>query len=358
MDGVISAALIMRFLVRDSLYSLRPVKSSQRGNKFNKMVDELRARRPNDFIIIVDYQQHPKADLWVDHHHDRDLGNNVVSNGKIWYDSSKKSAARIIFDKLSVFGFNGYRFVNPHIIDMVDMIDSAGYPSVNYIFQSTDYLMILKAYMEQLSIYVESTYCRLVEVINASGFNMDEAIFKLGIDGKIVSGLKDSAELIKKAMTTNGCVSIVEMNRLYAYPRYSEYLANSDVKYAIRIIHLGGSMVQSDVGFNQWGNFTNDVHIGITLGALKYVKSGGGHHDVGGTIMKENDVEQFLDDITSILNGEEIMKEPGIEKVGVDVENDPVEKIAQDMVKTGEINNINDARKKASDEKETDKEDV
>lgn len=358
-DGIVSAALILYFIVRNKLYILYPVTSSQRGKKFKTMVSKVRKAYPKDAIIIVDYQYHKEADLWVDHHFDNDLKSNIVSNDRIDYNSQMKSAARIIYNRISKSTFNNHLLVDPHIIDTVDMIDSAGYESIDYIFTSVDSLMLLKAYLEQLTVFVDSTPCRIVETISASDFHIGKTLFKLNIDNSIIDSLKKKALLVKDVMVVNNSyISITEMNRLYAYPRYSEYFAQPDLKYSIRIVHLGGGRIQADVGFNQWQSFThmklgsdncfvNSIHIGKLLGNLDYLVSGGGHKDVGGAIMVKNQLEQFLDDVTTKLNNGDCMNEE-MEKVAVDKEDD-VEKDAQQMVKTGNVADIDQARKKASD---------
>lgn len=350
-DGIISAALILRYVVRDRLYTLRPVRTSQRGDKFNKMIDDVDGG-PNDELIIVDYQHHKDADLWIDHHFNKTIGDMGFVDAKQIYNPRAKSAARIIYDHIATGPIGKFMPIGNHIVHMTDMIDSAGYNSVDYIFNSTVPMMVLKAYLEQMTIFLDSTYCRIVEVISACDFDMEEALFVLGIDDTVVDSLRRSAKNIEKAMVINGPVVITEMNRLYAFPRYAEYIAKPDAKYAFRIVHLGGGKIQTDIGFNQWGNFTNEVHIGEMLGSFDYTISGGGHHDVGGSIITEDKMERHIDDITTILNPEESVAEAEMEKVGVDQEVDPVEKKAAEMVKTGEAGNIDKAREKASKEKE------
>jgi len=341
-DGIVSAAMIMKGFFNDHVYRLYPVKSSMRGEKFDTTIKNLRKEAPEDAIIIVDYQHHADADLWIDHHYNPDLGENELKNGNLFYNSKVKSAARVIynwFESNSVLK----GAVNQHIVDIVDMIDSAGYKDIDYIFSSTEPLMILKAYLERLSIYVDSTYCRIVELIYHYDFDIDKVLFTLNIDNNIIDELRKSANAIGKAMVVNGVMGVTEMNRLYAYPRYSEYFVKPDLMYCIRVVHLGGDRVQMDVGYNKWQDKPCKVHIGKLLGSLEYAISGGGHFTVGGAIIIENDIERFIDDMCVQFNG----SEDSMEKYSVD-KTDPVEKKSDELIKTGDAKTKADARSKVT----------
>lgn len=346
-DGIVSAAMIMSAFFTNHVYRLYPVKSSIRGDKFNSLIDGMEIV-DDDVVIIVDYQYHERANIWVDHHFNSDLGNNEVGAGKIFYNSKAKSAARIIYNWFESDPLlKG--MVNQHIVDIVDMIDSAGYSSVDYIFSSNEPLMMLKAYLERLSIFVDSTYCRIVELIHHYDFNIEKVLFAIGIDAKIVSDLKNSAKTIEKVMIINGAMSVTDMNRLYAYPRYAEYLVKPDLVYSIRVVHLGGDRVHMDVGFNKWQGRSCSTDIGKLLGSLDYPFSGGGHPTVGGAIIRESDCERFIDDMCVHFNN----PEGSMEKYGVD-KNDAVEKEADKLVKTGEVKTKDEAREKAISDKKGD----
>jgi len=347
-DGIVSAAMIMNAFFRGHVYRLYPAKSSMRGDKFNALIEDVYKTRitDNESLVIVDYQHHEKADLWVDHHFSQDLKDNEVHNGKIFYNPNVKSAARVIYNWFQNTPFLKGA-VDQHVVDMVDMIDSAGYKTIDYIFSSTEPLMILKAYLEHLSIFVDSTYNRLVELINLYNFDINKVLFTLGVDCHVVDELKNSAHAIERNMIINGAMGVTEMNRLYAYPRYSEYLIKPDLMYSVRIVHLGGNRVHADVGFNKWQKESCKVHIGKVLQALDYPISGGGHPTVGGAIFLEKEVERFIDDMCVQLNG----PEDSMEKYGVDSE-DGVEKKADELIKTGEAKTKDEAREKVTSEEE------
>lgn len=355
-DGIVSAALILKHVVKGNPYLLQPVKSSQRGDKFDHIIKNRSYKR--EPCIIVDYQHHELADLWIDHHYNKAFGDDPVNTKDMAYNPKAKSAARVIRDMVKKSQLGQFTEIDESIINMTDMIDSAGYESIEFIFSSKHPLMMLKAYLEQMSIQLSWSYCRAVEAIVVSDFKLEDAMLMLGITPETVESLRNSAKNIGKAMVVNGGVAITEMKRLYAYPRYSEYFVRPDMKYSFRIIHLGGDRIQTDVGFNQWGNFTNEINIGQMLGGFDYTISGGGHHDVGGSIITADKLEQHIDDITSALNPEDPVVEEEMEKVGVDKKADSVEKKAGEMVKTGEVDNLNKAREKAAKEEEDGTENV
>jgi len=340
-DGIVSAAMIMSAFFTNHVYRLYPVKSSMRGDRFDSLIDGVN-KDDGDLIIIVDYQHHAKADVWVDHHFNKDLKGNEISNGKLFYNSKAKSAARVIynwFEKESLLKGT----VNQHVVDIVDMIDSAGFKDVDYIFSSSEPLMILKAYLERLSIFVDSTYCRIVELIHGYNFDIEKVLFTLGVDYGVVGELKRSANAIGKNMVINGVMSVTEMNREYAYPRYSEYLSYPGLVYSIRVIHLGGGRVKMAVSYNKWQPVSCKVHVGELLNSLDYLVSGGGHQFVGSAVILESYIERFIDDMCVQMNG----PEDSMEKYSVD-KNDSVEKEADELIKTGGAKTKDEARDKVT----------
>ena len=81
------------------------------------------------------------------------------------------------------------------------------------------------------------------------------------------------------------------------------------------------------------------MNIGKFLTELSYVQ-GGGHFHVGGGVVENKNIEQFLDDLSIATKNEE---EIPMEKYGVD-KTDKVEKAANEMIKKGEAANLDEAR--------------
>ena len=70
------------------------------------------------------------------------------------------------------------------------------------------------------------------------------------------------------------------------------------------------------------------------------MKQWGGHYNVGSGTILESNINEFIDMISKLLNNEEDIE---MEKYGVD-KADPVEKKAEDLIKTGEAKDISEAR--------------
>jgi hypothetical protein len=154
----------------------------------------------------------------------------------------------------------------------------------------------------------------------------------------------------KQQMEVYNKISVIRQRRTGQFPRYSEAFIRPDVKYNIRISSIWNKRWHLQVAFNRWHEEKNDLHIGRFLANLNYAK-GGGHYNVGGGFIKEDFIEQFIDDFSKITNN---YKEEDMEKYGVDKENDKIEKKAEDLIKTGAAESIDAAREQAvkEDEKE------
>lgn len=331
-DGIISAALYMHYN-KNQKCRLYPVTSIMRGKKFDDFFTQI-VKGKDDKKIILDYQYNKNADLWIDHHFNTELGDCTISSEKINYNPKALSAAGIVDSVLSK------THLFPDLIEDVDVIDSCSYKSVNEIFKDTKPIMVLNAYIEQM-FPNDMVYCRIVEMINSCNLNIFEANYLMRINSYYVKELEKSAMKIKNSIVISKWISIVNQKRENQYPRYSEYLVNPELKYCIRITNIGNGNVKVSIGYNKWHILKNEFNIGKTIG-FDYVQQSGGHFNVGSALMKETYVDRFIDDISKILN-----KEDDLEKYAVDKE-DPVEKKAEELVKTGEVKNISEGRKEAS----------
>ncbi len=345
-DGIISAAIYLHDQVREDTYRLYPVPSTSRGEKFESMVKAMRLKPESDFLVILDYENHKKSNLWVDHHWSKIMGDEPVINSKIIYNPGIASTARLMHQSLNPNSIipksYSYKF-----LDMVDIIDRADYNTVKQIFNDTHPLMVLRAYIER-SFHSEMMFCRIVEMISATHFDFRRALYQLRINKRVISELQKDIERTKKAMVISGNFSVIRQNRPGRYPRYAEFYINPKVKYSVRLSTIPQNKIYFQVGYNKWHDKPNEVDIGRLLSNMKFLIKGGGHYSVGGGIVSENNVERFLDDLCINLNDGESSMTDEMEKVGVDKENDPIESKAESMVKTGGAKNIDEAREKAA----------
>lgn len=341
-DGIVSAALYLHNHVGDGSYRLYPIMSSNRGEKFNDIVRDMRLTG-SDRLVVLDYESHPRADLWVDHHWDRRMGDEPVHNDKIHYDPSAKSAARLVHDGRP----ERHPPYNDAFLATVEMIDQAAYRTVEQIFTDTHPLMILRAHLER-SFPSEMMKSRVVEMLSRTHFDVKEANYRLKLDASCVRDLKADVYKAKRDMTIFGGISVIHQRRPNQFPRYAEFMIRPETRYAVRVSRIGNRLLYLQIGYNKWFNVRNDVNIGSMLNQMRYLVKGGGHYNVGGGLLKESDEDRFLDDLDITLNGREElphMKDGDeMEKVGVDREADPVEAKAEEMVKSGEAESLPEAR--------------
>ena len=338
-DGIVSAAIFLRHTVKGSSYRLYPVASSQRG-RLGKLVDSM-GLETNDFLAILDYEFHPMANLWVDHHFNRTIGPLPVINDKVMYNPTYASAARLLYDNL----LTKQTYPNA-FLKHVDMIDSAGYPTVQYAFTNNHPLMMLRAYLE-INRKTEHLLCRVVETIAKTCFDLPDAMFRVCIDYRSVKSMSDLAVKSKKFTTVFQNTSLIMQKRPEQFPRYSEFLNLSSIQYTIRISPIDGQTSIVQIGYNNWHKKKNSLNIGEFCHNSIYLKSGGGHYNVGGGQIKKDNIGSFIESSIITFNGEGSM-----EKYGVDKE-DPIEQKAAGLVKTGSAGDIEKAREQVT-EKETD----
>jgi hypothetical protein len=337
-DGIFSTAIYANIseCLKGIDYSLHPVATSMRGPQFNALIKRYCEK---DQIIILDYQYHPEAALWIDHHQNEEMGYDPIHNSKIIYDHRAKSAAGLVKRFFTQFGAVP-KYVT-ELADSADMVDSANYPSIDYIFTSKDPVMKLNAFLSA-SFPSDMIYSRIVEILERCGLNLDKALYLLNIDGSYVENSYYKALKIKDRLQIFGNVTVVMVKYYYQFPRYAENLIAPSVKYNIRVCDESKTEYKISMGFNKWSGCSNPFNIGRFLAANKLSRRGGGHYNVGSTYIDKKDLDDFIELLCETVNEEEDM-----EKYGVDRENDPVEKKAEELVKTGEVKNIQKAREKA-----------
>jgi hypothetical protein len=291
-DGIMSAAAfcLATKAFDDNNYVLRPVPSVCRGQAFEKLLNGL------DNIYIFDYQYDSRATLWIDHHQNDKIGDEAIMMDKIVYDYRAKSAFDLVCSYVSKY--HKYE-IRKDVIDAVNMIDSADYPSVEYIFSDTSPLMVLRSYLE-LEFPAEQIFSRLVELIVKTGFDIGLALKIANIDNSCVRRLRQKAMSMKQYIAVFGKVSVIRPREQLHYPRYAEILS-ANAKYNVRIFHESKAEKKISLSFNKWYSEGNGIHLGDYLN--KTCKRGGGHFNIGGGIIDSDKVEKWLDDF-SILVGE------------------------------------------------------
>lgn len=340
-DGVVSAAMYLNYylMLSGSYYQLHPMSSSSRGHLFGKMIDKI-SRQDNHKIIILDYEGDERAHLWVDHHYDRTVGQQPVFTEKIQYDPNSKSAAELLLRLINDEDFPDT------FIDDVNMIDSADYPDVKYVFENQSPLMILMSYMEN-TYPNPHTFNRIVEVVAHSHMDFRKANYILEINPQQVMSTKlNRVAECKRHMVIVGDLSVVNQKRPDQFPRYSEYMVRPETKYQVRLTPASNNKTYLQLGANLWGDQKNRINVGKALRSMEILHKGGGHFNVGGGVFDTELKDKVLIKLCEIFNEGKGVEEL-MEKYGVD-SSDPVEKAAEEIEKTGESGNRSEAREKAA----------
>ena len=336
-DGIVSAAIYLDAVkAQDKMqYAMYPLFSSMRGGKFASLVDHTADN--NDEVIILDFTYHKKASLWIDHHSNPMFRKSM--SGKLWFDENASSAASVVAKWAK-----SMRYDNPlvdSITPNVDMIDAAKYPSIEYIFTNESPLMLIRAHLDT-SFPSETMYCRIVEVLALCHLDVDLAIKVLRIEKLGLQKLNDHVKEAKSHVIKFDNMTLLRQRFPYQFARYVENMVVPGASYNVRISKsLEKGLLYFQAGYNKWSGYKNPLNLGMFIGNHRLIIKGGGHFNVGSGMIKSENVEEMLDDFSSI-----IAREDTVEKYGVDKE-DKVEKKAEELVKTAAAKDMPDAREKA-----------
>lgn len=338
---------------RTADYILHPVQSQSRDS-IDEKVKTARKHR-DERIVIIDYQYSPHADLVIDHHYSKALGDKFVKNDKLIYDPKAQSCVQVVYDHIQNYkcttsaSDNGMVDLTSDIMKAVkisNMIDTAKYPDRNFFFNSEEPTMILNHYISSQP-FNENVYNRIVELLWRNCLDIERVLYCLNVNTpSILFKVRKSAKELSKYMTKVGDISISYLKRRNQYPRYSEFYLNNDIRYTIRVWPVGDNRFQVECGYNEWHEKANPFNIGNFASEQHFqgfVISGGGHFNIGACIIINNKVDAYIDELTKTINLNNKDGSMTMEKYGVSPD-DPVEKKADELVKTGQQKNKTDAR--------------
>jgi len=345
-DGITAAAIFLHNHVAGEAYRLYPVRSSKKEN-FDEMISSMGLNKGQDILVILNFLNHEKSDLWVNHKFDKVIGNRPVRNSMVIYDPEAGCTSKLVQSIASKKPSTKY---SDSFIEVIETISKECYRSAYQIFNDTHPVMILRAFLDKRK-PDEHTVCRIVELLRTTHMDFKKSMFQAKIGKWHLDSLKRDAESISKSMMVTGKCSTVTQRKSTQYPRYSEFFVNKDLKYAIRFTRMAKDKIYVRVNYNLWHEEENACNIAEMLSQGSFIMKPGGEYDFGGGIIEGKHTERFIDYVLSKLTNEVIVEEE-MEKTGVDKENDPVESKAQEMVKAGEVENIDKAREEASSQKE------
>jgi len=295
-DGVFSAAVYM-FYNRSVDFDLLPIESSSRSDLPN-IIERLSTK-----VIVLDYAYDKGAKFWCDHHYSEQFGKGTIETDRMVYDPSSKSNASLLFKYLTMDKDRLLKDMS-NAINLVDMVDSAGYSSADYVFMSMDPIMKIKRYIDVFNKpNTTETLNRLVKLLCRHNFDLDKVCNDLNVDHRKyqVKQLRDVVNLGYKADVEDGIAFYYVESSLVEPPRYSEYFVYDDVKAGVRIRYTDSDVCNVSIGTNPWKSSIG--HVGDFIRSLDYVK-GGGHIGVGGLTIHPSDLDKLKEDIIKFFKGQ------------------------------------------------------
>lgn len=289
-DGIVSAAIFLNNLGSLNDVILVPVYTSFRGDKFDKMIGKVDGE-----VYIFDFQYNEKAKFWCDHHQNQELGFATVINDKMVYDCKARSSASLLFNAIHKNTNDAEAVAS--LVRGIDMVDSADYPSPEFIFNDKSPVMILRSYLEY-SYPSEAMYCRCVEKLVQCKMNLQEALTLMCIDGSYVDAIRQKVDGIKKKLEIYGKISVVRQKFPYQHPRYAENLL-SEAKYNIRTSDENAKDLRVHIAYNKWHKEKSSINIGNYAG--KTFRYGGGHYHVGGGVVAKDKFDEFLTQFSELV---------------------------------------------------------
>lgn len=296
-DGIVSAAAFITafpeaFNACD--YVLTPCYSSRRGGNFERSLKGV------DNIYIFDYQYDPRAKVWIDHHRCEDMGDDVIITPSVFYDYRSRSCVALVDKYLRAFSDSG---ISEDTVRVMNMIDSASYPDVDFIFNNMHPLMVMRAFLE-IAYPTEHVYGRLVEALVRTRMDIGKALNMLDIDKSYVSRVRNKAHGVGDKLEVFGQISILRMHVMQSIPRYAEALV-ARTKYSVRICGAGGGSSTNDkrvtISYNPWFGKPNIIDLRNFCVKHRSAKTAGGHFNIGVITMPAQAVESFLDDLSLTL---------------------------------------------------------
>lgn len=308
-DGIVGAALWLHNNIghdRTVEYRLHAVQSQNRVN-FDQRVKEARKHK-DDRIIVIDFAYSVHANLTIDHHYNPDLGNDLIKNDSLIYNPKLKSCVRAIYDNFQDYKCNTLKNnkgilgkVNgsiEDIVDVCDMVDSAGYPDRKFFFESNHPIMILTHYINVQPLN-EVIYGRIVELLWNNCLDVEKVLRILNINpDSVLKKVKKSARDMNKHLVKFEYISVTTVGRPNQFPRYAEFYLNEEIRYTIRTFNVGDGRWQVQCGYNNWCDVDNTFNIGMFAKDQEkkgLAITGGGHFNVGSAIINIQNREKYID---------------------------------------------------------------
>jgi len=308
LDGLASGAVFLEFLKTrsDNYASYHPITYSP-SLTLNKWRD-FKFEKP---FVIFDFQYHPDADWWVDHHASAfslvgsEYKEKFKNDSQHYLDSGYKSACGLLVQFLEEeHGFSSTEITRA-LAKEVGMLDSA-------IFETIDDALDVERPINQIDFLLgdpsidhgDDRYFELrKELVGLLGNTSMEDIVNLPQYKERIDFLKQEEkrvndELANKAVLRDGIVFVDahEMDRIDSY--FAIWLHFQDIPYGI-LLKRGDKCISIRVLRNNWAKHDKVIDLGAY--ASKY--GGGGHEGIGA--MRAATIEEALrmaDEVIEYIN--------------------------------------------------------
>ena len=270
LDGTASGAVFLDFLRKrgDDLVSFTPL-------EYNSQLEANPGGWENhDFqhpFVLVDFQYHPKADWWIDHHASAfkkpEWQASFKEDDQHHWDASAPSACGLVARFLHEH--YGYE-LSPAVADLVavvDMDDSAAYPTLASALELDSpgkQIQLLLGDTESKKDHGQYLAFREFLIKNFIVLGM-EKIVRLPEYQPRIKKLQDqrrvSDALIQKLVSLQGKVIYVEKNAATTHAaRWAPYVVYPEAPYSVQISDKGGEF-KIGIGSNKWSKEKSTVDL-------------------------------------------------------------------------------------------------
>lgn len=287
LDGVMSAVLFAKLIREKAPKAIFHYSSVNYGNKNfeqTSLIDKY-----NSTVIVVDFSYHPQAAVWFDHHlANKAKAEELKSKGTIVpgkFDETAPSCANVIFNSEGRDKFIDEDLIKK-VVDEVDMIDSASYPSIDDVYGDKSFGPKLRwAFQESYGetdtftkelcqLYVEDRTALYTLVDNKLP---DIAQWRyLKAIRAVEEAYKEFVKFVKQEET----VVYYTVPKYLMCDRYFAFRYNIKCDYTVYILQMSTGY-QVSVSKNPWRTkeeMLSQINVANVCGTY----GGGGHIDVGG----------------------------------------------------------------------------
>jgi hypothetical protein len=289
-DGIAAAGLFSKFFclkynLNFSDFKFIPVDYDIKSKWVNVNI-----KKP---CAVLDFLYHPNSDWWFDHHTDpiSDEAHKIQpykpSAKKLW-SPDYPSCSSLIMANLNRFFSTEYIELKKEYIELIewsDIIDGAGYKTLDEIFESQNDYINLNRTLEVTS--DKNYYLNVIESIfhnQISIFVKNNNSFQ-DLLNKYKKFRFESLNIFKRRIELDDCIALIDQsNYNFPFQRYLAFYMFPQVHYCIGIINMG-QYYKVSINFNIWQDSINIFNIG------KLCKDfgGGGRKNVGAIIKETYD---------------------------------------------------------------------